>query len=634
MVDYLQRQIGNYQLTRLLGEGSFAEVYLGEHIYLGTHAAIKIIKTQTENYPIDLFYTEARNIARLVHPHIVRVLEFGMEDTIPFLVLDYAPNGTLRQRYADGAIVPLPSIIAYVKQMADALQYAHDEKLVHRDVKPENMLLGRRNEVLLNDFGIALMVQSLQYKNLQDVAGTLHYMAPEQIQGKPQPASDQYSLGVITYEWLTGKRPFDGLVNEIIAQHLAAPPPPMRKKVPTILPAVEQVVMTALEKDPAKRFTNIRAFAVALEQASQLDDTGTRPLAGPASLPSTVGTVTPFLGISVPWTNEKIAITPSASMIPAMPAGSVVCSYQGHTNPISSLSWSPDSMSIMSASQDQMVHAWDAMSGNRHQVYPDASEVVQRLAWSPDGSRLATAGADGIIRVWDFVNNRLLVSYEGHHGQTIRAMAWAPQQLIIASTANNGIIQVWDAVTGQTLTMYRGHADKVNALAWAPHGPTSTSGRGYYIVSGGDDTSVQTWEASTGKNIALYLGAPTKVLTVAWSANVYSSSSVSSSSVYNGSRVACGREDGLIQMWDTTVNREVLNYRDFAPLSLVAWSPDSRRFAYASNERTIQIWDTMTNYKLVTFTHTAPVRTMAWSPNGKYMASGGDDRLIQVWVAP
>jgi len=163
MTERVGQQLGNYTLIRRLGEGGFAEVYLGEHIHLGTQAAIKILHTQLSTDNVDEFRTEARTIARLVHPNIVRVLEFGIEDKTPFLVMDYASNGTLRQRHPKGTILPLPTVVKYVKQVTDALQYAHDEKLIHRDVKPENMLVGRRGEILLSDFGIALVAQSSRY---------------------------------------------------------------------------------------------------------------------------------------------------------------------------------------------------------------------------------------------------------------------------------------------------------------------------------------------------------------------------------------------------------------------------------------------------------------------------------------
>src|SRR5438876_7673603 len=158
MNGHIGQQLGNYRLIRLLGKGGFAQVYLGEHVYLKTPAAIKLLQTKVTN-PEDLeaFLKEAQTIAQLVHPHIVRVMDFGVEGETPFLVMDYAAGGTLRQRHAKGIQVALPTIVSYVKQVTEALQYAHEEKFVHRDVKPENILVGRRDAVLLSDFGIALI---------------------------------------------------------------------------------------------------------------------------------------------------------------------------------------------------------------------------------------------------------------------------------------------------------------------------------------------------------------------------------------------------------------------------------------------------------------------------------------------
>src|SRR3989440_8401152 len=116
------------------------------------------------------------------------------------------------------------------------------------------MLLDRRNEILLSDFGISTVAQSSRYQSTQDVIGTVAYMSPEQIQGKPRPASDQYSLGIVVYEWLSGSRPFHGSFTELCTQHMFAPLPPLREKVPTIPRDVEQVVTTALAKDPKQRF--------------------------------------------------------------------------------------------------------------------------------------------------------------------------------------------------------------------------------------------------------------------------------------------------------------------------------------------------------------------------------------------
>jgi predicted Ser/Thr protein kinase len=267
MADFVGRQFGNYRLLRLIGQGGFADVYLGEHVHLGTMAAIKILKTQLAGSDVEQFRKEARFIAHFKNEHIVHVLDFGVENSIPFLVMEYAQNGTLRQRHPSGIPLSPALIISYVKQVTDALQYAHNQNVIHRDVKPENMLLDSDNKVLLSDFGLAMVNQSSRYQTAMEMAGTVAYMAPEQTQGRVQIASDQYSLGVVVYEWLCGKRPFNGTVPEVIIQHISAPPPSLRQQVPTLPADVEEVVFKALAKAPQQRFATVQAFANALTQA-------------------------------------------------------------------------------------------------------------------------------------------------------------------------------------------------------------------------------------------------------------------------------------------------------------------------------------------------------------------------------
>ena len=267
MSDRVGEQIDRYRLIRLLGRGGFAEVYLGQHIHLNTFAAIKLLLTQLTGNDVQKFRNEAYNLAQLSHPNIVRVLDFGMYGETPFLIMDFAPNGTLRTRHPMGSQLALATIVPYVKQIGGALHLAHSKNVIHRDVKPENMLLGSQNEVLLSDFGIAKNLQNSQSMYSQGVVGTAGYMAPEQIRGNPCPASDQYALGIIVYEWLCGDRPFHGSFIEITAQHIHAAPPLLSQRLPGFPPAIEQVVMKSLAKDPQWRFPTTVDFATALEQA-------------------------------------------------------------------------------------------------------------------------------------------------------------------------------------------------------------------------------------------------------------------------------------------------------------------------------------------------------------------------------
>lgn len=269
MPERVGQRLGNYQLVRLLGHGGFADVYLGEHVYLRTQAAIKVLRMELNADERNNFLNEARTIAHLVHPHIIRVLDFGVEGYTPFLVMDYAPNGTLRDRHPRGTRLPLSTILVYVKQVASGLQYAHEQHFIHRDVKPGNLLIGQHDDILLSDFGIALVSQNSHSQSTQETVGTASYMAPEQIEGRPRAASDQYSLGIIVYEWLCGERPFNGSLTEIVTQQLSTPPPSLRSKVPEISPDLEEAVMMALAKDPHDRFATVEAFAFALEQSTQ-----------------------------------------------------------------------------------------------------------------------------------------------------------------------------------------------------------------------------------------------------------------------------------------------------------------------------------------------------------------------------
>ena len=387
MANRIGQQLGNYQLLRLLGQGGFAEVYLGQHIHIHLQAAIKVLHTQLgQNYQAE-FLQEANTIARLKHPHIIRILDFGVEsrDLTPYLIMDYAPYGTLRNSHPKGSIVPLVTVFAYIKQIAQALQYAHDRHLIHRDLKPENLLVGENGEILLSDFGIAALAHSTSTMQTATYAGTIPYSAPEQILGKPRRESDQYALGIILYEWLTGDRPFKGTMTEIVSQHLGAPPNPIQEKVPDIPSAVESVIMRTLAKDPHQRFDSIQTFADALEQAFTPSHVASEVQSVP-SLNSTILlptqsasviqhfisrrkvlaglTVTVVAGSGLIWLVHSLqSNTPTTSVSTPTPVGITLFIYRGHSNTVTGAAWSPDGKRIASGSMDKTVQVWDVADG-------------------------------------------------------------------------------------------------------------------------------------------------------------------------------------------------------------------------------------------------------------------------------
>ena len=276
MSDLVGQQLGSYKLIEKLGVGGFADVYLGEHIYIKNKKdAIKVFKGTFSKPDIEKARTEAQLIYNLAHPHIVKVRDFNVAtldgQDIPFLVMDYAPYGSLRKLHPYGTKLSLATIISYVKPIAAALQYAHQyvhdqgEGVIHRDIKPGNILLGENKELLLSDFGNAVIAHSTASMPTQDKTGTWQYMAPEQFVGRPRPASDQYALAAVVYEWLCGEPPFAGPGFDLFNyQHTYVTPPPLGKNV---FPAVEAVVLKALAKDPKERFPSVQDFADELEKA-------------------------------------------------------------------------------------------------------------------------------------------------------------------------------------------------------------------------------------------------------------------------------------------------------------------------------------------------------------------------------
>jgi outer membrane protein assembly factor BamB/serine/threonine protein kinase len=262
--------VGEYRLLRKLGGGSFGQVYLAEHVRDHQQVALKLLQVHlTTKEDLRAFLNEARTM-RLRHPHIVPLLDFGLSsEDMPFLVMEYASRGTLRNLHPKGSRIPLPMVVIYATQIASALQYAHDTHVIHRDVKPENMLVRDEQTILLSDFGIATTAHSTRSVRANDgVGGTVPYMAPEQLDGHPRPASDQYALGIVVYEWLAGRCPFQGTAIEVSMQHALKPPPSLVDQVPGLPKEVEEVIFKALAKDPKERFVSMQVFASTLQRAS------------------------------------------------------------------------------------------------------------------------------------------------------------------------------------------------------------------------------------------------------------------------------------------------------------------------------------------------------------------------------
>jgi serine/threonine protein kinase len=518
------------------------------------YAAVKVLTGMSTE--AEFFRQEAQTVMGLSHPHIIHVLDFGIEEQTPYLIMDYAPYGSLRSRYRN-MVVPIETVLFSARRIAAALQHAHRRRIIHRDVKPENMLMGKGHQILLSDFGIAAMGQG---SRTRDVAGTAAYMAPEQIRGKPCPASDQYALAITVYEWLCGRRPFKGTFSEMAAQHLSASPPPLRRYAPSLSPDVEAVILRALEKDPERRFPTVLSFANALRDAAEGDPSRVRFVAGVASNERT-GSGTMRRG------QELTGLRSSREKANAQTVGDEKPSAMPSRRPIQkprrfprrvllvtsilgagfglaffspSLQWlvlssTPGSMPTPTPGSLPKLTPTPTSpptptptpepAGTLSVYYLGHTDEVFSVAFSPDGTRLASGGADGTAQVWDATTGNRLFTYLEHSG-TITSLAWEPSGTRMASAGADKTVQVWDAATGSRLFTYRGHSSTVTSVAWSPDGTR--------IASGSFDKTIHVWSATTGVPF-IYRGHGHAVNGVSWSPD--------------GMRVASASSDHRVEVW-------------------------------------------------------------------------------------
>ncbi|WP_069804767.1 protein kinase domain-containing protein [Thermogemmatispora onikobensis] len=279
---------GRYRLVRSLGSGSLGEVYLADDLHMRRRVAIKIITAEATTCVEASAASQARRyierelkaIARLDHPHILDLYDYGEEPwqrlLLLYMVMPYRPEGSLagwlRLRSQFGPLSP-QEVCDLISQAADALQHAHDHQIIHRNVKPSNLLIQlhprqpRRLHLLLSDFSIARIAEA-SLTTGQIIRGTPTYMAPEQWEGQPTCATDQYALAIMAYEMLVGQPPFQGGPGPLMFQHLQKAPPLPSSQNPALSPAIDRVLLQALAKRPEERFGSVAAFAKALEQAA------------------------------------------------------------------------------------------------------------------------------------------------------------------------------------------------------------------------------------------------------------------------------------------------------------------------------------------------------------------------------
>ncbi|EIJ81545.1 serine/threonine protein kinase with PASTA sensor(s) [Bacillus methanolicus PB1] len=256
-----KRISGRYKILRMIGGGGMANVYLAHDMILDRDVAVKMLRLDFANDEefIRRFHREAQSATSLAHPNIVSIYDVGEENDLYYIVMEYVDGQTLKQYIQQNSPIPTETALEIMQQLTSAISHAHQNDIIHRDIKPHNILLDRNGNVKITDFGIAMALSATSITQTNSVLGSVHYLSPEQARGgMANKKSDIYSLGIVMFEMLTGRLPFSGESAVSIAlKHLQSETPSLKRWNPSIPQSVENIVLKATAKDPFHRYDSV-----------------------------------------------------------------------------------------------------------------------------------------------------------------------------------------------------------------------------------------------------------------------------------------------------------------------------------------------------------------------------------------
>ncbi len=699
-------QIGDFKLIRELGHGGMGAVWEAEQLSLKRRVALKLLKPQLSMSPTALqrFQREAEAGGRLQHPGIVQTYGVGEENGVHWIAQELIPTGfTLadalavqrKQRELPGTWYRQTAEM--FATLAEALEVAHQAGVIHRDIKPGNILIAEDDQPKVADFGLAQVQDDFALSRTGEFMGTPFYMSPEQAMSKRMGLdhrSDVFSLGATLYETLTLVRAFDGDTSQQVFHKIVTEEPPDPQKLRSRIPRDLAVICgKCLEKSPDRRYSSMAELATDLRRYLNHAPILARPpspLARAAKWcrrhPVLAGSggvaVVALVAITGLW---RRAVTAEIATLEAL--GQVKSeqlatqterdrarialrqaeqsSYAANIS-AAALALGNGNISEARARLDACpseLRGWEwghlNMSVDPSLLTIELTEASwTSLAWCPDGTRLV-ADVGSTAQVFDATTGTSLLSLDpanlGPASPRVTSCAWNPDGVTLATGSRNGIVHIWNGFTGQLLATMNGHQRSVDSVAWSPDG--------MLLVSGSGDHSLRIWEVSSGDWIKVVEGHEKGVTSVAWSPDgeyLLSGSMDHSVRIWNavsgeivhilkghqagvmsivwspdGTQFASASIDGTLRVWETSSGliHQVLEGHQGSVYS-VAWSPDGTHLVSGSADSTLRLWDVATGSCQRVFQgHESSVRSTAWSPDGMRLASSSGDRTIRIWDA-
>ncbi len=671
----MPKEIGRYHVKRVIASGGMGTVYEAVQEHPRRTVAVKVMKHGiASRSAMRRFEYESQILARLRHPGIAQVYEAGTHrddtGTVPFFAMEYIPNAKPITQYATEKKLGTRERLDLFGKVCDAVHHGHQKGIIHRDLKPSNILVDSTGLPRIIDFGVAratdsdLAVTTLQ-TDVGQLIGTLQYMSPEQCEADPHDLdtrSDVYALGVVLYELLCRKLPYD--VSKVSVYEATRV---VREHQPTSLSTidrslrgdVETIVFKALEKDRERRYQS----AIELVQDIKRYLSGEAVVARPPSI---------VYQLRVFARRNKAFFSAVAAAFVVLVAGVIVStslylrSETARRDASQAQAAEADQRKLAESERDRAIAAkqqarrqayisniaaagaalymdevvsvrqrldaapeefrnWEwqhlhAQAENSLAVLRGHKEGIWGLAFSPDGTRLASWSSDKTVRLWDVSTTKELAVLRGHGGP-ISHVAFSPDGTRLASaskswsdeSAGDNTVRVWDALTGKELAVLRGHVGRVSSVAYSPDGNR--------LASGSMDKTVRLWDVSTGEELVVLQGHEGWLNSVAFSPD--------------GTRLATASFDKTVRLWDTSTGEELAVLRGHEDsIWPIAFSPDGTRLASGSNDKTVRLWNASNGKALASLRgHERGVGSVAFSPDGTRLASASWDKTIRLWDA-
>ncbi|MFN8633025.1 MAG: serine/threonine-protein kinase [Chloroflexota bacterium] len=657
--------LGPYRLVERLGAGGMGTVYRAIHRRLNRPRAVKVLPSNLADDPtfIARFEREARLAAGLEHPNIVRVYDVGDQDGAYYIAMELLSGRSLRRVLRDDRPLTVERVLALLRQLAAALDFAHGQGVVHRDVKPDNATVDAHDHLTLVDFGLARAADGTSLTR-NNVMGTVEYMAPEVLLEQPAgphgESGDLYALGITAYELLVGRMPFTGTISaKIIHDQLHTPPPSPRALNPSLPQAAEAVILRQLSKRPSERYVTAGAFVDALtaslgtsdsrDPSSELDEDrrrdqieALRALAGRLldqgdwrSADAVIGQLR-ALGASdtAELSRRAEALRASAERDPISDwgirrsddDGGAKRSSHGDADdaedrqrPLPRRTWARPgwlTLAIAVLVVGGLAALWWQANTPSGRIGTTATTAVAPAAASSPAAGPGSTSAGSPTPVMAASPAPLqvsrLVTLRGHDDD-VYSVAFSPDGQYLASAADDGAVKLWRANDGAPVRTLQDRGADVTGLAFSPDSRT--------VAAASSDKTVKLWRASDSTLVQTLRGHADVVSGVAFSPD--------------GGTLASASGDKTVKLWqlgDGTVLRTLGGYQN--PVESVAFSPDGQTVASGATDQTVTLWRASDGVLLRTLVgHGDLVRSVAFSPDGQTVASGGDDGTVKLWRA-